>query len=837
MRHLLPILTLAALAAACQDSTGPQDFGPRPSSSAEDIQPVAGLAGQGADARVEVIPGRYILRLSDRVANVGAFARASTNLPGAELHYEYTAALRGFAATLPPAAVEALQRNPNVVSIEPDILVHAVGSGSESASSWGLDRIDQRPLPLDGHYTWSSSGQGVHVYILDTGILPTHVEFENRATVAFDALGDGQAGIDCHGHGTHVAGTVGGVTYGVAKDAQLHGVRVLDCEGVGSSSAIVAGIDWVTAHHIKPAVANMSLAGYWMWAIIGMDSAIDIAVRNSTLAGVSYALAAANESDDACMYTPARTPEGMTVGATTDTDARASFSNWGPCVDWFAPGVGITSAWNSSDTGTYTASGTSMAAPHTAGVAALYLEANPTATPAQVAQALFDATTKGIVTGSSTANNHLLYSIFSAPSNYSPTAVFSFDVGGLTVAFTDGSSDADGTVTAWSWDFGDGNTSQAQNPNHTYAAGGAYEVTLTVTDNEGAMGSTTQTISVTNPNNVGPAAGFSAVPDGLTVSFTDESADADGTVTEWSWDFGDGSSSQAQNPEHTYGAGGDYLVTLTVTDDDGATDSETQTVSVTSPGNQPPVAHFTAVPTDLTVQFTNLSYDPDGEVISYLWDFGDGNISVNRSPVHTYAEAGTYTVTLTVADNYIATALETQDVTVQSPGNQSPVADFTTEITDLSVAFTDASSDGDGYLASWLWDFGDGTSSEDQSPSHTYAAGGAYDVTLTVTDDDGATGEITKSVNVTAPSPDIVLTGTRRGRSKVILDWTPAGETVDVWRARLGVDPVPTVIAPSVIGGHYEDTDLGKKPNGSFEYFVCRTGNPDNCSNRIVISF
>ncbi|MGW8268346.1 MAG: S8 family serine peptidase, partial [Longimicrobiales bacterium] len=479
MRHLLPILTLAALAAACQDSTGPQDFGPRPSSSAESIQPVAGMAGQAADARVEAIPGRYILRLDGRVADVGAFARASTNLPGAELHYVYTTALRGFAATLPPAAVEALQRNPNVVSIEPDIWVHAVGSGSEGASSWGLDRIDQRPLPLDGQYTWTTSGQGVHVYILDTGILPTHVEFEDRATVAFDAVGDGQNGIDCHGHGTHVAGTVGGATYGVAKDVQIHGVRVLACDGVGASSTIVAGIDWVTANHIKPAVANMSLAGYWMWAIIGMDSAIDVAVRNSTLAGVSYALAAANESDDACMYTPARTPEGMTVGATTDTDARASFSNWGPCVDWFAPGVGITSAWNSSDTGTYTASGTSMASPHTAGVAALYLEANPTATPAQVAQALFEATTKGIVTGSNTANNHLLYSIFSAPSNYSPTAVFSFDVGGLTVSFTDGSSDADGIVTAWSWDFGDGNTSQAQNPDHTYAAGGAYEVTLT----------------------------------------------------------------------------------------------------------------------------------------------------------------------------------------------------------------------------------------------------------------------------------------------------------------------------------------------------------------------
>lgn len=275
-------------------------------------------------------------------------------------------------------------------------------SSQTPTSSWGLDRIDQQLLPLNNTYNYNNDGSGVSAYVIDTGIRITHTEFGGRATHGFDAVNDGYNGNDCHGHGTHVAGTIGGTNYGVAKNVQLIAVRVLNCSGSGTTSGVIAGIDWVTVNAVRPAVANMSLGG-------SISLALDSAVTNSINSGVSYAIAAGNSSQNACNFSPARVPAAITVGATNNSDSRPSWSNYGKCLDLFAPGVSITSAWIGSDTATNTISGTSMATPHAAGVAALKLQGSPTATPAEVAAELVTKSTANIVknTGKNSPNRLL----------------------------------------------------------------------------------------------------------------------------------------------------------------------------------------------------------------------------------------------------------------------------------------------------------------------------------------------------------------------------------------------------------------------------------------------
>jgi subtilisin family serine protease len=353
-------------------------------------------------AAAKPVPGSYVVVLKDAKATPSAVRSAAAELAGkhaGSVTYTYTAATRGFAVRTTEAQAQRLAADPRVASVHQDGVVSL--AATQSPVTWGLDRIDQRALPLSNSYTYDTTASNVRAYIIDTGIRTTHSDFGGRASVGTDTIGDGRNGQDCNGHGTHVAGTVGGATYGVAKGVALIAVRVLNCSGSGTNAGVIAGVDWVTANAVKPAVANMSLGG-------GAYSPLDTAVTNSINSGVSYAIAAGNSSANACNYSPARTASAITVGATTNTDARASFSNYGTCLDIFAPGQNITSDWSTGDTATNTISGTSMAAPHVAGGAALYLAANPTATPATVRNALVAAATPNVVTNPGTGSPNLL---------------------------------------------------------------------------------------------------------------------------------------------------------------------------------------------------------------------------------------------------------------------------------------------------------------------------------------------------------------------------------------------------------------------------------------------
>jgi subtilisin family serine protease len=556
MRQRLAVLLVVTLTFACSDGrvdpTGP------------DLSAAAPEAAQ-----------RYIVVFQDDAGPAAALAASIARDWGLTPAFVYRHALRGFAAALPDAARQGLERDPRVKYLARDDTVRIVGTQSP-VPSWGLDRIDMRSLPLDGSYTYATTGAGVTLYGIDTGIRASHQDFGGRVSGGFTAVLDGRGTDDCNGHGTHTASTAAGAAYGVAKDMAVVPVRVLDCDGSGLISQVVAGVDWVTGNATLPAVANMSLGGFY-------NQALNDAVAASVGAGVFYSVAAGNYNFDTCFFSPASEPSALTVAATAANDQRASFSNTGSCVDIFAPGVGITAAWSTSDAATNTISGTSMSAPHAAGAAGLYLEANAGATPAQVSAALLANGTPGVVGNPGSGSpNLLLYMGFIAPSvNQPPVATFTAACENATGAINctadgRGSSDDQGIVSyVWTNALG---TVVGTDPTISRTLSGPWTgyITLTVTDAAGLSDSYTGLVDGTPPvafYTFTCDANRFCTADG-TYSFDDQG------IVSYVWTIYDkvyGTEPILSGPAKTTLA---FPLTLTVTDASGLTGSRTYTLRV-----------------------------------------------------------------------------------------------------------------------------------------------------------------------------------------------------------------------------------------------------------------
>lgn len=545
------VSVISLLAAAC---------GPMPEAQESDSEQF----GHSAQLlrRDRAIPGEYIVVLRDSTQEVrqqGAvnIARDLVSLTGGRVLRTYEHSIHGFLANMSEAEARRLLSDPRVAYVQENGLIRV--SATQTGATWGIDRIDQRDLPRDSSYTYNVDGTGVHAYIIDTGIRLTHTEFTGRTGNGYDFIDNDSDPTDCHGHGTHVSGTVGGTTWGVAKKVTLHGVRVLDCTGYGNDAQVIGGIDWVAANHIKPAVANMSLGD------VGIQ-AIDDATERLIAAGVTTVVAAGNDSANACNYSPARTPNAITVGSTTSTDARSSFSNYGTCVDIFAPGSSITSASNSGNSSSTSMSGTSMASPHVAGAAALYLSANPTATPAQVRDALVNNATSNKVTSPGTGSpNKLLYTLFitggGGGDTTPPTTSITSPTGGATLSGTASlSASATDNVGVSRVEFYAGTAllgTATASPysvswNTTTVANGTYSLTTKAYDAANNVGTST-TVSVTVNNGTGSCsipeqlllnAGFESGNTGWTTSSgvidgtTSGSAPRTGTYKAWMNGYG-----------------------------------------------------------------------------------------------------------------------------------------------------------------------------------------------------------------------------------------------------------------------------------------------------------
>lgn len=462
-----PVILAAGLLffAACSDQ--PADPGPSEGTLAREA---AVLNSRVGDIDLK---DRYIVVFKDAVGNTDEQIDQITRGNGSTVHYRYRYAIKGFCATIPAQALEGIRHNPNVAYIETDGIMNAITTQAP-VPSWGIDRIDQSNLPVSNSYTYNFDGTGVTVYIIDTGIRYDHQEFGGRASFGYDAFGG--TGADGNGHGTHVSGTVGGSTVGVAKNVALKAVRVLNNQGSGTTSGVIAGINWVISDNTTYAVANMSLGG-------SFSQSLNTAVANAVLDNVTFAVAAGNESTNAATKSPASEPTAITVGATTSTDGFAYYSNYGSIVDILAPGSSIYSSYKNSATSYSTLSGTSMASPHVAGVAALYLDEHPNSSPATIASAIVSGSTPNMISGvGSGAPNLLLNSLFAGGTPLPTTLVHVGAAAGTSAWVNSRNWTATLTVTV-------------HDASHAPAAG----VTVTVAWSGGASGSAS---AVTNSNGV-----------------------------------------------------------------------------------------------------------------------------------------------------------------------------------------------------------------------------------------------------------------------------------------------------------------------------------------------
>ncbi|MFF0728404.1 S8 family serine peptidase [Streptomyces sp. NPDC004134] len=493
-RRLLLTLCLgvavSALAAPAAVSAPP----PQPGQQQEQRHGTIGSGGP------EALAGRYVVALDGQPAlgaaasaTVRAEAQALTGEHGGTVGRVYSAALRGFALRASQAEAARIAAAPGVASVSEDALAHAADE-QPNPPSWGLDRIDGTQ---DNTYTYANSGEGVTAYVIDSGVDLDHPDFEDRARSGYDFSDNDSDASDCQGHGTHVAGTVAGKQYGVAKKADVVSVRVLNCQGTAPWSTVISGIDWVARNAAEPAVVNISISG---GTNTETNQALQNLVRNT---GIPVAVAAGNENRDACQNSPAAAPEALTVGSVDSSLRRASNSNYGTCLDLFSTGVGITSAANGG--GSRQDSGTSMASPHVAGAAAQYLAANPSATSQQIRDAMVQAAADGTVTNPGSGSpNRLLDTADLIPTDPpgNPVADFTSQCPADSSTCTfDGtaSTDPDGTVASYAWDFGDGRKGTGERPTHTYASAGTYQVKLTVTDNDGKTGSVTKNVTAGGP--------------------------------------------------------------------------------------------------------------------------------------------------------------------------------------------------------------------------------------------------------------------------------------------------------------------------------------------------